>query len=459
LLALALRRWSVEYRYVYVSPFLSRKLQQRYCQLVEEHLSPASRLAAGLRALPRAAKAFASTQGAWRFYQHAGITVCGLAKPLLQVGRAAVVEDCDAFVLVVHDWSQLHYNGHPSKEDRVPLTQATDLGYELQTVLLVSDRDGSPLAPVSLSLRAADGVHCSRQRTLRKPLSPLDELLPAMEFVEEQRFRKPAVHIIDSEADSVGHYRQWAKRPGRYFLVRADKERVVQDNGQDRSLPQVRERLRAGGAFRNVREVLYHGRKAQQWIAEAPVVLTKAARPRRKGRKRRIIRGPVLPLRLVISEVRDQGGEVLAAWYLLTNVPESVPAATIALWYYWRWQVESYFKLMKSAGQELEHWQQKSASAVAKRLLVASMACVTVWQLMRDESAQAAESRQLLVRLSGRQMKRSQPFTAAALLAGMWVLLSLLYALEHYDLDYLRDTARVLFPDTQPRPPPLSRPR
>ncbi len=444
--------------YVNIPTFLHRKLQQRYCQLVEEHLSPANRLAAGLRALPRTAKAFASTQGAWRFYQHPGISLRDLAIPLLQAGRAAVTEDCDAFVLVVHDWSQLHYNSHPSKKDRVELTQSTDVGYELQTVLLVSDRDGSPLAPVSLSVRAADGVHCSRQASLRKPLSPLDELVPAMQFVEEQRFRKPAVHIIDSEADSVGHYREWAEQPRRYFLVRADKERVVQDNGQDRTLPQVQGRLRDAGKFRNAREVLYHGKKTQQWIAEAPVVLTKPARPRRKGQKRRIIRGPALPLRLVISEVRDGGGKVLAVWYLLTNVPESVSAATIALWYYWRWQVESYFKLMKSAGQELERWQQESANAIARRLLVASMACVTVWQLMRDESPEAAESRELLVRLSGRQMKRSQPFTAPALLAGMWVLLSVLYTLEHYDLDYLHRTACVLFPGMQPRPPPPSYP-
>ena len=55
----------------------------------------------------------------------------------------------------------------------------------------------------------------------------------------------------------------------------------------------------------------------------------------------------------------------------------------MALWYYWRWRIESYFKLLKSAGQQVEAWQQGTAEAIAKRLVVASMACVVVWRLAR----------------------------------------------------------------------------
>lgn len=138
----------------------------------------------------------------------------------------------------------------------------------------------------------------------------------------------------------------------------------------------------------------------------------------------------------------------------MTNVPgNEVPAADIALWYYWRWRIESYFKLMKSAGQELEHWQQEDAEAIARRLLVASMACVVVWQLMRNNTPEAAEVRELLVRLSGRQMKRTKPFTAPALLAGLWVLLTILYVLERYQLQDLRRIADVLFTSPHTGPP------
>ena len=429
-------------------------MQRRYCQLVEEHLSPADRLAAGLRALPTTAKAFASTQAAWRFFHNERVTLPRLARPLLVAARDGVAKQCDAFVLVVHDWSQLHYNDHASKTDRVALSQSRDLGYELQTVLLVGDRDGDPLGPASLSLRAADGVHCSRQATVRPPLSQLDELAPAMEFVEKQKFAKPAVHIIDAEADSVGHYRAWSQRPGRYFLVRSDAERVVEHEGQKRSFSTILRGLQDERAFRQTRQVLYHGTPAQQAVAEVQVVLTQPARPqRRDGRPRRSIPGPPLPLRLMISEVRDASGKVLAVWFLLTNLPSMVDAETIALWYYWRWRIESYFKWMKSAGQELEHWQQEAAEAIVRRLLVASMACVVVWQLMRNNTPEAAEVQQLLVRLSGRQMKRTKPFTAPALLAGLWVLLNVLYVLECYQLQDLHRIANVLFPRLHTGPP------
>jgi hypothetical protein len=49
--------------------------------------------------------------------------------------------------------------------------------------------------------------------------------------------------------------------------------------------------------------------------------------------------------------------------------------------------------------------------AVAKRLLVASMACVTVWAIAADQSIQAAQLRAFLVKLSGRQMKHDKDFT------------------------------------------------
>jgi len=85
------------------------------------------------------------------------------------------------------------------------------------------------------------------------------------------------------------------------------------------------------------------------------------------------------------------------------------------LWYYWRWSIESFFKLLKSAGLQVEAWQQTTAPATAKRLLVASMACVTVWHLARSEHPQAPAARELLIRLSGRQMKRTTPYTMPAL--------------------------------------------
>ena len=54
------------------------------------------------------------------------------------------------------------------------------------------------------------------------------------------------------------------------------------------------------------------------------------------------------------------------------------------------------------------------------------------------DAVEAATLRALLVQLSGRQMKWGQDYTAPALLAGLWVLLAMLEALEQHSVEELR---------------------
>ena len=259
------------------------------------------------------------------------------------------------------------------------------------------------------------------------------------------------------KADRVGHFRQ-RNKAGWNYLVRADDERLVMHDGQERKLAEVAALLKRGRAFNEVRPVEFHGKPAEQFIAETPVVLHRPARTHRVDkktgkRKHKNIAGPPLPPRLIVSEVRDDRGRVLARWLLLTNLPATVPAATVALWYYWRWRIESYHKLLKSAGQEIECWQQETPEALSRRLTVAAMACVVVWRLARDTRPEAAELRNMLIRLSGRQMKRGKKhrgFTEPALLAGLGVLIPMLLLLQEYDGEDLRRLAAAVLPGIVP---------
>ncbi len=364
-----------------------------------------------------------------------------------------MASECFDYALTVLDWSQIHLDSHTGKLDRIDLTNSHDRGYELLTALLISDQDGQPIAPLCQDLRAADGIHSTRLAGLGTAPTKLDRLEPVMRFVHKQDLGKPAVYIIDREADSVDHYRRWV-RQGRLILVRADDNRRVRHEEKSRLLPEVVEQLRQRGAFHDAREVLYHGVKARQWVAETEVVLD---RPAKSDHGRVIKPGKALRLRLVIAQVRDESGAVLAQWLLFSNVPKEVPAERIALWYYWRWLIETYFKLLKGAGLHLERWQQETAAALAKRLAVAAMACVLVWKVARSESPEAEGLRAVLVRLSGRQVRRKDGFTEPALLAGLYVLLNTLEIIEHYDPRELR---RLLMAVLQPVPePPPRRPK
>jgi len=421
-------------------PPLEPRLQQRYRQLVQEQLHVSQSVAAGLNALPGAASSFASTQAAWRFYNNPAVTLPALAQPLLTHARTALAQTGSEYGLVMHDWSYLNFEPHTRKTDRITCRGRHTRGYELQSALLVSERAGEPLAPLYQNLHCAEGLHTTRAAAVAPATTHLDELTGRWAHLESLALGRPLVQVVDREGDSVGHYRQWEKH---LFLVRAKGGQRVEWEGQSELLSVVAAQLKKQLIF--CREVSWHGQQARQYVGETTVVLKRAAWPRRRGQKRARVAGPPVTLRLVVSEVRTAAGRVLAQWLLLSNVPAAVAAARLALWYYWRWRIESFFKLLKRAGQQLEHWQQESGLALAKRLLVVSAALVLVWQLGRAEGPAAEELRGVLVRLSGRQMKWGCAWTAPALLEGVWVLLAMLALLEHHDLSRLRELAENYF--------------
>lgn len=427
---------------------------------MKQHLSAAHGTAAGLRSLPRTRESFAAIQAAWRFYQNPRVTLPALAEPLLKTGLRLASTQCQSFCLVIHDWSPLHYANHPSKQDRTVLYNKNDYGYELQTALLVSDRDGEPLSPLYIGLTSDEGHYSTRREQVIKQRPHLDELGRTMGYLEKL-FKEssssepplaPMVHIIDREGDALLHLRRFV-RCKRLFLIRSNDFRVVEYEGEEHSLKELVDLL--SSHLRYAQQVQYKGREASQYVAEAEVVLRRDARPQRRDPSTgkplyRRIKGRAITMRVVVAQVRqtsaaEEVGELLAEWLLWTNVDkEEAAAQTIAEWYYWRWKIESFFKLLKRAGQHVEHWQQESALAVAKRLVVAAQACVVVWQLMRAEEPQALPLRRLLIRLSGRTMKRGVEYTAPALLAGMWGLLTILDVLEDYTPEEIRQLAKLL---------------
>ena len=332
-------------------------------------------LAAGIHALavPGLAGGFAAVLGAHRFLHNDNVTLPHLVEPLHQLARQWRQQAPDAWGLVVHDWSALKYPGHARKADQTRLTNRRSRGYELTTLLLVDGRHGDPIAPLEVRLRAARKVYSTRQPAPQKNACRRDEVLPSMAAVADQVLGGPLVHVIDREADALASYRDW-QAAGRHFLVRAKDGRKVRWQGQEQSLAEVAGQL----PLRRCREVRYRGQRAVQHVAETEVVLDRPAwRHRRRGGPliNQRVPGPPLTLRLVVSRVCDASGRTLAVWYLLTNLPATVATDTAALWYYWRWRIESRFKLFKSAGHQVEHWQQQGGEAIAKRLLIAAMAC------------------------------------------------------------------------------------
>lgn len=396
-------------------------------------MKTANRNAAGPSLLPGESQAAAATQATWRFLNNPNVLLTDLIEPLREVGREACQQSDSSYVLLAHDWCKIDYKSHTSKPDLRQITHEHDIGYEMATSLLIDAATGDTLAPMQMHLTTGTAVHSTASEVPDVDAHRLDQLAPTMREAKQWGLDREIVHVIDREADALGRMRHWDQQ-GHLFLVRCDDRRVLW-NDQSILLSEIAEHFDSEVLFDPVGEALYHGKEVRQEVAETEIVLHRPHSEVVNGEKT-TVRGQPLPVRLVVTRLLDEEDYVLAEWTLLTNVFDAeVSGYQIALWYYWRWLIETFFKLLKSHGQELEQWQQQSGEAIARRILVASMACVVVLDLQQDTSDEAIETKKILVRLSGRQMKYGCDSTAPALLAGYMKLLSIYDLLTQTDVD------------------------
>ena len=102
----------------------------------------------------------------------------------------------------------MHYPRHTSKADRPPSRNRDDLGYELHIALLISDVNGSPIAPVYQSLRSAEGLFQSSTDRVRLEFddTKLNRLLPVFRFIGRRGWPKPPIssHVLSKIGGESG---------------------------------------------------------------------------------------------------------------------------------------------------------------------------------------------------------------------------------------------------------------
>lgn len=395
---------------------MDARLRKRYQTLVA-HGCQTARLASSMKIPFDHRQTHSHTQALWRFLANPRVQVQHLAQPLLQNALQGARDHCHDTALIMHDWSMIAL-AHDNKPDRLQRTHPHDIGYELQSSLLVSDHTALPIAPVAQNLVTAH-TRLSSYDNLH-PASHLDELGQRMAWLAAQPWDKPLLHIIDREADSAAHLRHWSQA-GHHYLIRVNGTNRLHHQGQTQRTASIAATL----DYRPYKTLIYRGKKAHLSLAETDILLTRPARPKGKdanGKRLPPQAGEPLALRLICSKLEASDGKPLAQWHLLGNSAHS--AEKLVDYYHARWQIESYFKLLKSAGHQMESWLQQSGEAFFKRLLIVAQSCVMIWRLMNDQRAQSQALKALLIRISGRNTKKKQPFTAPALLAGYLSLLS-----------------------------------
>ncbi|WP_158530221.1 hypothetical protein [Candidatus Hamiltonella defensa] len=154
------------------------------------------------------------------------------------------------------------------------------------------------------------------------------------------------VHLIDREGDSVGHMRELSAQ-GICWLIRGKEGHRAEWGGSTRKIGEIADVLPLIACG----QIGWKGKNANMEIGETSVIITRTAKPKRKnkstGRRVKVQLGVALTIRLVAVRLTDTDGNFIG-----------------------RWSIDSFFKLLKGAGHDVEKWLQRSAGAVLRRLYV-----------------------------------------------------------------------------------------
>lgn len=402
------------------------------------------RTISGLGLLLKDVEGFSQTQGAWRFYNNENVDIESLSEPIITTGLQEIEKHCSEYILVAYDWSHLDYRGHTAKKECILTKRSVNgdkksKGYDFQSALVISDTTGEPITPLMQNLKTDMRVYSTYNNEIDINLTHLEELTQRSRYVHTHFApSKKIVDIVDREADSVGLFREYKNDENRFFIIRAKDQQKVEHNKSTLSQKELAKAL-APGKF--VKNILYKKKRVDIYVNETVVSISRDSHKKVINDDLTIsykkVKGEPFQARFIVEKLLDENQEVVATWILISNLQEDVSSKTIALWYYYRWNIESYFKLLKTSGFNLEQWQQRDPLALFKRLLIVSYACVLVWKIANSNHENSKKIRDFLVKLSGRLVEKKIKFTSSALLTGLWNFFSAMDILELYDFEEL----------------------
>jgi hypothetical protein len=303
--------------------------------------------------IPSACEGWSETRAAYRLFDHAQVT----AERVLAPHTACTLERLRAHprVLCIQDTSELDYTGKTDLQGTGPLNYESRRGLYLHpTLALTPDRLCLGVLDVYSWARAPGSL--GQKNDPSRPLEEKESVrwvdgYQKVNELAEQLADTRLTYIADREADI---YDLFVEAPcpesAADWLVRGQHDRVL-DTGES-----LRQRLakapvltemrfdQPGGTGRTARTV-------HQQLKAVRVTLPAPYRPDRRL-------PDVEVTALLATEPHPPAGEEPVEWLLLTNLSVDTPEQAIEKlqWYLCRWQIEIYFRILKS-GCRIEELQ------------------------------------------------------------------------------------------------------
>ena len=375
---------------VSAAQFGDQRLTKRLGKLVDELGAKPT------MSVPAATKGRAEMEAAYRFFDNRKVSPERILQPHIDATRQRIIQ-ADV-VLLVQDTTELDLTRPKQQvEGAGPIECATRLGAFFHP-LVVFDAHGLPLGVAWQKSWARDQIETEltakekREQRRKMPIEEKESIrwvegIRAAREVAEACPQTPCVCVADSEADIYEMFSE-PRTTGDgqlHLLVRTCQDRALSDRDEN-WLEAVRATPCLYRCSVNVsaREPKIKGdtRKRRQRrdarIAEVEVRATTVTLrpPHRPDRKL-----PEVTVNLVlVEETKPPEGETPIQWLLVTSLPiaESEQVRQIVSYYCIRWQIEIYFRALKS-GCRIEARQFEKLGRLLNSLAVYS---IVAWKIM-----------------------------------------------------------------------------
>lgn len=373
---------------------------------------------------PCVSKAWSDAMATYRFVGNENVDI----GQLRTIRAKAVLEGVapGSELLVLHDVSVLDYSSHDSKLDRRPVGDGRGLGYEYVCCLAVDPALGHTLGVVHDCLVNEDGPDDWREMDYAyEPLFSHFDQAEYKRLTENHRHQMAvhlrglspvlkhchAIHVGDCEFDDI-FMMDVARCEEQDFVVRNRLERNVQVPAADwidkdaivakqsghpapdgyvhvnltKLIPSVPTRpykaLPVDSENRVAADEDSADRVAQLQIGSLPARLYRSAMRNKKYFR------TARPVDVNVVVVREQDppeGVEPICWVLFTSLPVDTDRqmAFVARAYELRWNIEVFFKLLKS-GYRILKSQLDSGAKLARQLVIVTLAAATVTALKQQ---------------------------------------------------------------------------
>ena len=315
-------------------------------------------------------------KAAYRFFDNDQVNELEILEPHGQANKTRMAGQ--AVVLAVQDTTQLDFTHHPATTGLGMLTDTAGLFYH-PTLLVTPGK--VPLGVADHLVWERPGADCGKKhQRKRRPISDKEsrKWLHSLEKTAQLQKDQPEVHLVniaDREGD-IYDYFVTAQRLQIDVLVRAAWDRRLAQAGGDHLWDHL-----AAAAVAGELDIAVPRRKGKP--ARRAVL---AVRYRRVSLKppgvalRKRTWNPWRSGRFMPTEDYPPPGQEAVSWMLLTTAPVATfdEATEKIHWYTCRWQIELFFKILKS-GCKIEQVQLETAARLRRCLAVYA---VVAWRVM-----------------------------------------------------------------------------